>query len=321
MPPAAVPFERLFELRPGLTAANACGFHRLEPGETVASHAHAAAEVLLCLTGGARIDAGGESADLSSGQVLVIETGTPHAITQVHQPTILMWVREGGQGPVPETAPGRAMASPGRQGHSLALDSAKTFVPALLSRRPGDLMVRLPGARALNDLQAREVRKCCVQNRQALAVLCLHAEPAHIEAKAFDKELRANTRHLRPHVVSLCLDPVDDLFPEVFQAVREYWLPWARVDNFQLAFQFAFRSWSEAEWADLSAWLDPLAPAHWGVVLEWNQDLHLADQALGRARLLALLPWLKAVVCLPEEAQALGDFLNPLGWQGWIVVD
>jgi hypothetical protein len=328
---AVFPITQLRKMRPNWCPIHDAGVEILQPGDTVERHYHDSAEFLFVVEGRVSVDFGGESVPVETGEVVLLETGCPHAITEVHEPTAILWLRDSAQPPFrsgnlrvqdgrgPRFVPKRPPPSPGLTAHEISLDLEATFVPEQLRRAGhGDLVLRAhPGV--LGQSQVKEVRRLLVELDQALVFFCVDVADEEIDTFFFDKVLRANLEALPPRGLCVRGDLAREEAGPRVELLRDHWLPVLRRTHTLVCLDLPLRRWTREEQMRMAARLAALPPLHWRVVLDWDEAAFKADPFGARDMIEAMMPWLIAIRCEAEGSGTIRHMVEGLGFQGWIV--
>ena len=325
------PLEQFEKMRPAWSVLAEAGLGLHEAGESVERHFHDQAEYLFVLEGKIRWEMGGETVTVEAGEAIVVEAGIEHALTEVLEPCVILWLKDEPQPPfrpshlhapeqphVPQFYPRRALPPPGRRGHVIDLRSDATFVPELLRKAPGDVILATnPGK--LAESHAAELSKQAAKHNQAIAAVLLQIGTAEIDTYLMDRIVQKNLTLINPHnlVIDAALTSADA--DSRIGPLREHWLPKMRAANRGLCLRFAMREWTREEMVTIFSHLHKLPPAEWGVVLDWNEEAMRRAPFLLRAAVTAMLPWMRLIICNGKAIEQVAHTVEALGYQGWIV--
>ncbi|MCB2155508.1 cupin domain-containing protein [bacterium] len=324
------PIEQFEKMRPAWSVIAEVGLGLHEAGESIEKHFHDSAEYLFVLEGKILWEMGGETIEVEAGEAIVVETGVEHSLPEVLEPCVILWMRDEAQPPfrrshvhapdqphVPQFYPRRALPSPGRRGHVVDLRGDATFVPELLRRAPGDIVLGTNPCH-LSESHARELGQQASKHNQAVAAMLIDLDPATIDTYLMDRTVQKNLTHVNPHNLAVELDLSSAGAAASIASLRKHWLPKLRIANRGVCARFTMREWSDAELATLFTNLHHLPPAEWGVVLDWDVEALRRKPFRLRAAVAAMLPWLRVILCPNEAVEQVAHTVEALGYQGWV---
>ena len=88
------PIEQFQKMCPAWATIVEAGLGLHDAGESVERHFHDSAEYLFVLEGRILWEMGGETIEVESGEVILVETGVEHALPQVLEPCVILWMRD-----------------------------------------------------------------------------------------------------------------------------------------------------------------------------------------------------------------------------------
>lgn len=322
---------QLNKMRPNWAQLDDAEFVIFPKGESARIETRDATQYFLVLEGALELATGQTVTRGEPGELLLVAPGQEYRLGPALEDTVVLRLAEqpcapfrygavatGTQPTIPLT-PAVPLRSPMRRGVALMLDSDATFSPAVLRNSDGSDVLLTANPGALSASQAREFRSHCRKNKQAVVALRMDLEDAEIRRYFYERMMVEHTLTLAPRALCIEADLATMEGRRRAELMLFEWRVHAHPENLHLTVAMPQRRWTDAELCDLFRFLAAKAPAHLGIILDW-EPAEFAGDFRSRAVLAGLLPWLHAVNYLsPEGAEQTAHYLAGMGFQGWLI--